>query len=626
MNSVTNDSASILREVPEQRGGYRVLRVWPAVLLLVLMVAARIVPKFLEGGQGRYWIVANMGPALCGILLLIWWLAASRATWKERVFGFLGVVCALVVTFLLKDPTMRGPGTMYLTAPMGLLLFGIGAVRWAKRRPVVRTGRAVLLAGVGFAFSILLRSDGMDGDYVMTTYWRWTESPEERLVAGSGASATSETRTDTTDGTNRSAVELAQGTSTNASTIAAFASAEWPEFRGRDRSGRVTGASIGTNWTAQAPRLLWKVPVGPGWSSFAVAGKRLFTQEQRGPMEVVVCYDTDSGREIWKLDVEARLDDPMGGPGPRATPTFAMIGTNEPALFAMGATGILLRADPASGEKVWGVNVKEIAGREKLPMWGYAGSPLVAHGSVIVWGGGLGDKGLLAFNVEKGTLKWSAGGAGIESYSSPQLNTIAGEPLVLQVSEAGLLAVEPASGKVRLNYEFKFNGYRSQQPTVIGDVVLMYSGMGPGSRGIQIKKSNGELVAEELWTVKNLKPDFTDFVVRGGYLYGIDGGFMVCVEAKSGERKWRDGRYGKGQVLLLENSGVVLTAAEDGRVVLLAADPQAYAELASFKALEGKTWNHPVVVGNRLYVRNAQEAACYEFPSTEAVGVKTAAR
>ena len=187
MNDLVKDSAPIVREVPEPRGKFRPLRTWPAVLLLLLMISARIVPKFLEGGQGRYWIIANMGPALCGILLLIWWLAASRATWKERVFGFLGVLGALVASFMFTDPTMRGPGTLYLTAPMGLFLFGACAVWLARRTPWVRTGRAVFLAAVGFAFSILLRSDGMDGDYVMVTHWRWTQSAEEKLVARSGA-------------------------------------------------------------------------------------------------------------------------------------------------------------------------------------------------------------------------------------------------------------------------------------------------------------------------------------------------------------------------------------------------------------------------------------------------------
>ncbi|HEX7861270.1 MAG TPA: PQQ-binding-like beta-propeller repeat protein [Verrucomicrobiae bacterium] len=614
-----SDVTKVVRSEPGEtttpsapKRGFRPLRAWPAVGLIVLMVAARLVPPYLEGGQSRYWIITNMVPALLGIFLLIWWLTASRANWKERVFGFLGVIAAVMVTFVLGDVTMRGAGTMYLTGPMGLLLFGLVAVLFKERAPMTRTGFAVLAAFLGCGYSLLLRSDGYDGDYVLVSHWRWTKSAEERLLANSGGNGS---RAGVINSTNVAVDGIG----------AAFANPEWPAFRGADRSGRVVGPQIATNWSAQAPRQLWKIPVGPAWSSFAIAGKFLFTQEQRGPMEAVVCYDADTGQEIWRQEFEARLDDPMGGPGPRATPTLATLttgGTNEAGLFVMGSTGILLRLDPANGKIVWQQNVKELAGREKLPMWGYAGSPLVTKGVVIVWGGGAAGKGLLAFDAEKGALRWSVGAAGVESYCSPQLNTIAGEDLVLLVSEAGLLAVDPASGKERLNYDWKFNGYRAQQPAVIGDTVVMYSGMGPGSRAIQIKQSNGELAAEELWTVKNLKPDFTDFVVHEGHLFGIDGGFMTCVDVKTGQRKWRDGRYGKGEVVLLENSKALLVAAEDGRVALVEANATEFKEVASFKALEGKTWNHPVVVGNRLYVRNAQEAACFELPL---VKVETAA-
>ena len=109
-------------------------------------------------------------------------------------------------------------------------------------------------------------------------------------------------------------------------------------------------------------------------------------------------------------------------------------------------------------------------------------------------------------------------------------------------------------------------------------------------------------------------PDFTDLLIYRGYAYGIDGGIFTCIDLKSGLRQWKGGRYGKGQALLLENSGLVLVAAEDGRVVLLRADSKEHAEVSSFKALEGKTWNHPVLVGDRLYLRNAQEAACFQLP------------
>ena len=127
-----------------------------------------------------------------------------------------------------------------------------------------------------------------------------------------------------------------------------------------------------------------------------------------------------------------------------------------------------------------------------------------------------------------------------------------------------------------------------------------------------------------MWTSRNLKPDFTDSVADQGYAYGNDAGIWTCINLKTGERKWKGGRYGKGQALLLENSGLLLIAAEDGQVALVSADPNAYSEVASFKALEGKTWNHPVLVGDRLYVRNAEEAAGCKLPLAERETTKTA--
>jgi outer membrane protein assembly factor BamB len=561
------------------------------VLLVVLMIVARFAPAYLEGGLAKYWMFAMMGPMVCCLLILIWWLAASRATWKERVFGFLGIVAVFAITMALVEPLMRGPGTIYVTLPMGLTAFVIGAALFRDRRPLARTGAALLLAAAGFGFSVLLRNDGMDGEYQLTLHWRWAPTSEDRLLAA-------RTTRSPAPEPNRSSIE----------TNLALANLEWPGFRGADRSGNWHGPMIATNWSEQPPRQLWKVPVGPGWSSFAVAGNLLFTQEQRGPMETVVCYDAGSGREIWNRQYEARLDDPMGGPGPRATPTLANGG-----LFVTGATGMFLRLNPATGDVVWQKNLKEVAARE-APMWGFAGSPLVIGSNVIVWAGGKDGKGLLAFDIETGAPRWSAA-TGDHTYASPQLSTLAGEELVLMLSNDGLVLVEPATGKVRLNYEWKFSGYRALQPRVVGaDTVLLGTPMNLGTRAIRITKANGELAAEELWTSRNLKPDFSDLVTYQGYIYGNDGGFLTCLDLKTGDRMWKGGRYGKGQVLLLENASLLLVTAEDGQVHLVRADPKAFVEVASFKALEGKTWNHPVVVADgKLYVRNSQEAAAFQL-------------
>jgi outer membrane protein assembly factor BamB len=168
---------------------------------------------------------------------------------------------------------------------------------------------------------------------------------------------------------------------------------------------------------------------------------------------------------------------------------------------------------------------------------------------------------------------------------------------------------------VRLNYQWKFDGYRALQPTVIGDdIVLLPTPMSEGTRAIRIGKKGDQLAAEELWTSKHLKPDFTELIAHKGYLYGIDGSMFSCIDLKTGTRIWKDGRYGKGEAVLLESSDQILISAEDGRVVLLQADPASHKELTSFKALNGKTWNHPVLVGDKLLVRNGTEAACYALP------------
>jgi outer membrane protein assembly factor BamB len=540
--------------------------------------------------MAKYWMISVFGPLLCCLLLLIWWLAASRATWRERLFGFLGIVAGAVVAIALANPTMRGAATTYLTIPMGFFVFAVATAFLKDAPPAIRTGTAVLLAFAGFAVSTLLRNDGMTGDYTFSWRLRWTQTPEEKMLA-SGAHATPAQPNPAPD----------RNSLTNL-----VAHPEWPEFRGPDRDGRYLGPRISTNWVAQPPQQLWKIQVGPAWSSFAVAGRMLFTQEQRGPKEAVVCYDADSDKELWKTEIDARLEDPMGGPGPRATPTLV-----NGALYVTGSTGTFLRLNPMTGEIIWKKQLTDIAG-SKVPMWGFAASPLVAGPVVIVYGGG-GDKGLLAFDAATGDLRWSAPCPG-DSYGSAQLNKLFDEESVVVLTKSGLLLLDPATGKVRLDYDWKIPQYRALQPHVVGnDTILLPTGMNMGTRAIQVKKNNGQYAAEELWTSRQLKPDFVDLVSYQGYAYGNDGGLLTCIDLKTGERKWKGGHYGKGQILLLETSGLLLVLSEQGQVVLVPADPTAHRELASFQALAGKTWNHPVLVKDRLYVRNSQEAAAYKI-------------
>lgn len=593
MNSTSSDPQAVNEDAPETSspGRYRRLRVWPAVVLLVGMALARLIPGLIQNGPANIWMVSAFGPLACGILIALWWLLFSRAAMNERIIGFLGLIIAAVATQALVDKSMLGPATMVLTMPMGIAGFAISTIVLSGMLAFRRTVIALLLASCGFGFSTLLKSDGLWGNFALELRWRWQTTSEDRVVANS--------RTTQSDA-------MSQFEATDVDKW--LSNPEWPAFRGVDRASRARGAELATNWSASPPEQLWKIDVGPGWSSFAVAGSLLFTQEQRGEMETVVCYRADTGTEIWTQQIESRFEDTLGGPGPRATPTIA-----DESLFALGAAGHLLRLDPRTGDIVWQADLRKSSDRDP-PMWGFCSSPLVTEKYVIVHAGGKGDKGTLAFDVSTGELKWSAP-SGDHSYSSPQLSTVAGELFVLMLSNRGVELLDPQTGTVRLSHEWKTDNYRDLQPQVLnGDKILIPTGMGTGTRCIQIKNGEGQLTAEPLWTSKDLKPDFNDFVVFEDHAYGFDSAVFTCIDLSTGKRKWKGGRYGKGQVLLLGDSGLLLVAGEYGDVILLKADPSAHIELSKFQAIEGKTWNHPVVIGDRLYIRNSQEAACFRLP------------
>lgn len=587
-----SESGSPPETVSTASSKYSSLRVWPAIVFLVAMVVANILPSMVENGPSQIWMSAAFGPLLGALLLVGWWLFASRARWLERIIGLVGLVVTFAVAAVLLHNTMLGPAVLVLTIPLGVGAFAVSAIALSRVYAPTRTGVALLMAFVGFAYTDLLRAEGMWGDFAFDLHWRWTPDAEDRLLSRQDDSGD----------------ETAGGYSED-EMLVWLANPQWSGFRGNERDSRQRGTVFISDWKSRAPLELWRVPVGPGWSSFAVAGNLLYTQEQVSERELISCYDAATGRKIWTQGVESRFDDPLGGPGPRSTPTLA-----EGGLFSLGAEGWLSRLDPVSGELVWKKDLRKVA-QCSPPMWGFCSSPLVVDGLVIVYAGGGSGKGLLAFKAANGELAWAVD-AGSNSYASAQLATLAGQGRLLMLTGNGLSIHEVDTGRLLFDYGWKSGGYRSLQPQVIeGNKVLLPSGMGTGTRLIELDISeSNEWSANELWSTLQFKPDFNDFVVYEGNLYGFDSGIFTCIDLKTGERQWKGGRYGKGQVLLLEDSGLLLIVAEKGQLVLLEATPERRTELFQMDALDGRTWNHPVVVGDRLYLRNSSEAVAYQLP------------
>lgn len=588
----TADRVNHPEETVTAAGRYRPLRIWPAIVLLGVMLVARNLPGWWENGPSMIWASAAFGPALCGILLLLWWGVGSRANWREKVVGVAWVLVALVAAIMLMDKSMHGPGVMVLTIPIGMAAFALSAIVLSGQLSFQRTIIACLMATIGFGATCLVKTTGMWGNFAVDLNWRFAPTAEDQIAARDLSTTTISLNEVASDALDEH-----------------LTSPEWSGFRGPNRDGVQHGTILAENLSATDVKELWRIPIGSGWSSFAVAGNLLFTQEQRGEMETVVCYAADSGKEVWAQAVKSRFDDPLGGPGPRSTPTLA-----GGALYAMGATGELMKLDPKTGEEMWRVNIKEVSGAA-VPMWGFSSSPLVTGDIVIVYAGAKDGKGTLGFAADTGELKWSAP-AGEHSYSSPQLVTLLGEELVVLTTNLGVDFLSASSGEVRFHYDWSHDGYRANQPVVLGeDAMLIPTGMGSGTRRVKLTKSDdGKITAEELWTTVNLKPDFNDALVYDGHVYGFDNTIFTCLNLETGERAWKGGRYGKGQQLLLADSKLLLVITEEGELKLVQPTPEKLAEVLSMKALTGRTWNHPVVVGNRVYLRNAQEAVCLEVP------------
>jgi len=232
---------------------------------------------------------------------------------------------------------------------------------------------------------------------------------------------------------------------------------------------------------------------------------------------------------------------------------------------------------------------------------------LVVDDEVIVAAAGQ----LVAYDLATGERRW-IGTAGGVSYSSPQLVTIGGVAQILLVSEAGATGVEPANGK--LLWEHRWKGFPIVQPalTAEGDILFSASGTS-GTRRISVARGPGGWTTEERWTSNGLKPYFNDFVVHKGHAFGFDGRILACIDIADGKRKWKGGRYGNGQLVLLPDQDLLLVLSEEGELALVRAATDQFTELARFPAIEGKTWNHPVLVGNLLLVRNGQEMAAFRL-------------
>ena len=560
------------------------LRLWPAWVIAMAQAVGLVVTVTPSIQNLARFLVMMAGPAVTALLFSVWMLFGSRLRWPEKVAISLAAIAAPVIAALISVPEDALRTALWIYGvPLAVFLNTLALTVWSTsaQRSVV----AICLMSLGWGSFALVRNEGFDGDYYPEFAWRWSPRHEDTLTALTAAGPAAK-------------LEFAE----------ADEPGSWPQFRGPEGNGVVTDSPPQLDWVANPPRELWRISIGPGWSSFSYHNGRLFTQEQRGDQEYITCYSATDGSLVWSHADDTRFTEVVSGAGPRSTPSVA-----DGFVYAFGGTGLLTCLNEADGSMVWQRDLAAELGAP-IPMWGCSGSPLIVGSQLILFAGAPGDQGLISLDTTTGKSLWGFASTDM-NYTTARLMTLSGEDCIVFCDSRGVHSLAPETGTVKWTFQpNKWKGPAMVDPQQLSPTSLLVGlGDGIGLARLEVGRTGEQWTISETWSTTKLRPSFNDSLVLDDYIYGFNQAIFSCIDATTGERQWHGGRYGFGQTVLLKSSRQIIAAAEDGDIALLQATPDGLDEMARIPVLDGKTWNHPIVVGDRLFVRNGKAAVCLQL-------------
>lgn len=571
------------------------IRWWPAVALVVLtsLLLAWIQLGSWDGQQKTMSSIALV--MLFGILMLLWALLLSRLPWRRR--GWIALAAAVLGVAASQMIEVRG-----VTGDL------VPILAWSWSAPADLPEVADLP-----------EPTGTDAPNPATAAMPTTEAPAPATATTPVATASAHDSLDEAPAQAVAPAHLGEAPADAAvateSVLVESVSQATPDtnfagFLGSRRDGEVRGIHLARDWSAQPPRVLWRQPIGPAWSGFAIVDGRAFTQEQRGDKEAVSAYDLETGALVWQHSYPARYETTLGGIGPRATPS---VGGGR--VFARGALGRLVALDQNSGRLLWARDFGPDHGGGSLE-WGQSGSPLLVNDRVIVNVGGNNGYSVVAYDAATGDVIWHGGDDPL-SYSSVITAELSGQAQVISFNGNSVTAFALVDGTALWRIPFVGGQPNVAAPVPLpGDRLLVSAGYGVGSKLLQLQQIGDTFEVSWIWETPRLKSKFANIVTYQGSVYGLDDGTLVCLDPETGERRWKAGRYGHGQLLLVED--LLLVQTEKGAVVLIEPNPTELRELGRFEALSGKAWNPPALAGSTLLVRNDREMVAYQLPLASA--------
>jgi outer membrane protein assembly factor BamB len=403
--------------------------------------------------------------------------------------------------------------------------------------------------------------------------------------------------------------------------------ADWTEYRGPENDGHSAETGVAEKFTA-APKLAWKVPVGEGFGTFAVAGDRAYLFMARQNRETLACLDAKTGKEIWARPVDQTIQERSGGPNPRSTPTI-----DGDRVYVFTVNFKLLCLGAADGKELWAVDVaaeKGVANGLDIKRWGNAASPVLDGDRIYVAGGGPGNA-MAAVDKMTGKVLWATGDEQV-THASPVPATIHGVRQVVHLVKSGLVALAADGGKELWRAPFPFATSTAASPVVgtgsDANVVYCSAGYGVGSTAVEVTKEGGAFAAKPLWFEKaGADPQHTVHhwstpVYHDGHVYGIfgfkdyankgPGAPVGCREMRTGKFKWRQPGFGSGGGTVFVD-GHLLVQGDAGKLALIKATPAGYEEKATVTVPGEKFWSAAIVANGKVYTRSRTEAFCYDL-------------
>ena len=504
---------------------------------------------------------------------------STAIRWKLLLSLVIVIACLWVGIRSFPEIEIRGAGGA-VDLLFSLLSFVVLLVWFCVLSPFSWKQR--MGGGIGLLLLplVLLKFDGHQGSFFPQLSWRWGKSSatEMPLLVG--------------DFPAENVVISTQGDE------------NFSRFLGESMSNWVSGSLLPSRWFLNRPRERWRMQIGEGWSSFAIAGEFAYTMEQRGPKELTVCYELLSGEAVWFHEEEVRFEESMGDDGPRSTPTVV-----EERVYSFGATGILNCLDARSGQKIWGRKLLDEM-NHAVPKWAKSTSPLVVDGKVVVTLGREAEGNLIALDAHSGEVLWRSGNYSA-SYASPVVGSLAGVRQIIALQSSSVDGYSIDTGQILWSFPIRNPQSNCASPLIVDDTVITSAGYGYGTHRIQITKGADGFEAKQLWHSKKLKAKFADLVINNGFLFGLNDGRLTCLNLRDGSLAWRGSNVGHGQLLGVGDHLIIQE--EQGQIRVIEANPNEEVQTTSFHALDHRTWNHPSLAGRYLLVRNDREAVLFEY-------------